>query len=46
MTIANVIDILSLKWGQNGILWNKMSTIALNFTYIYTIEGNNAHFTS
>ena len=23
-----------------------MSTIALNFTYIYTIEGNNAHFKS
>ena len=23
-----------------------MSTIALNFTYIYSIEGNNSHFKS
>ena len=30
--------------GQNGTLGSKISTIALNFTYTYTIEGHNTVF--
>ena len=43
MTIGAIkIFILTLK----SNLCPKMSTFALNFTFTYTIKGNNAHFKS